>query len=376
MGQDKPLTILYVDHGEGMGGAEHSLLQLMRGLDRSRFRPVLACDDGALAQAARAASLETRIAPIPQLCGRPTALLNLWRSGQVLADLARRENAQIIHSNTMRASFPAFLAAWWTGRPLIWHARDLYGVNHIGEMWYPRLMSRLARIVIANSRAVAATIPRRDTYVIYNGVELEQFNPNRDPHSARAALGLPETGPLIGTVGRMQPWKGHHLFLQAACQVRNQMPHAQFVIVGGRVFQADADYEKRLRDQAIASGLEHVRFAGQQAATAEWLSAMDVFAHCSEAEPFGRVIVEAMAAARPVVAFADGGVPEIVVRQETGLLVQPGDVDALAAAILEMARNPLRASQMGLAGRKRAESLFSAQEHVRRIETVYLSLMA
>lgn len=376
MGNAIPLTVLFVDHGEGLGGAEHSLLLLMRHLDRSRFRPVLACADGPLAQAAREASIDTMVTPIPRLRGNPTALLDLWRSARRLAELVRREDARVIHGNTMRASLPATLAAQLTRRPLVWHARDLFGPATIGGVWYPRLMGWLARVVIANSRAVARTIPRRDVRVIYNGVELDRFQPDRDPASARAALGLAATDVLIGMVGRMQPWKGHHLFLEAARRVSEQMPGARFVIVGGRVFLADAGYEDRLREQVNAIGLgDRVHFAGHQSNLAEWLAAMDAFAHCAQDEPFGRVIVEAMAAARPVVAFAGGGVPEIVIDGETGRLVAPGDANAMADAMLDVARLPALAAQMGQAGRRRAEAHFSIDAHARHIEAVYANIV-
>jgi glycosyltransferase involved in cell wall biosynthesis len=291
--------------------------------------------------------------------------------------LIQREHAQIVHSNTMRASFVAALAARLARRPLIWHARDLYGSGQVGGRWYPRLMSLLADAVIANSGAVAATIPRRDVRVIYNGVELGQFRPGQDSLSARAVLGLPDCEWLIGTVGRMQPWKGHHLFLEAACRVSAQIPHAQFIIVGGRVFQADNDYEDRLRVQAASAGInDQVHFVGQQENVADWLSAMDIFVHCSKAEPFGRVVIEAMAAARPVVAFADGGVPEVVVDGETGRLVPPGNVGALADAIVDLARDHSLAQRLGQAGRRRAEALYSVEIHVRQIEAIYTELLS
>ena len=371
-----PSTILFVDHGEGMGGAEHSLLQLMRGLDRLRYRPILACEEGPLARAAREASIETAITPIRPLRGRPAALFDLWRSGRRLAALARREGARILHANTMRASFAAALAARLSGRTLIWHARDIFGAGQIGGTWYPWLMSRLARVVIANSRAVAASISRPDVRVVYNGVELGRFDPGRKPHTARAALGLTACPILIGTVGRMQPWKGHHLFLQAAERVIHELPEARFLIVGGRVFQADAGYEDELHAQAVAAGIaDHVHFAGQQDNIGDWLAAMDIFAHCSKAEPFGRVVVEAMAAARPVVAFADGGVPEIVADGTTGILASPGDTSALADAMLALARDPALGAQMGQAGRVRAEAFFSATAHCRQVEAVYDSIV-
>jgi glycosyltransferase involved in cell wall biosynthesis len=371
------VTILYVDHGEGLGGAEHSLLLLMSRLDRGRFRPLLACDGMPLASAARTRGITACEIAIPQLRGHPAAVTRLWRSSRELARLARREDAAVLHSNTMRASLGTALAARGVGRPLVWHARDLYGPSRIGGRWYPWLMSRLADCVIANSAAVARTIPHSEVRVVYNAVEIERFDPSLPPRAARRRLGLPETEILIGTVGRMQPWKGHHLFLQMAHQVSERLPDAGFLIVGGRVFAADADYEQQLRRLAAELGIaERVVFAGQQADVAPWFAAMDIFVHCSSAEPFGRVVVEAMAAGRPVVAFADGGVPEIVVEGETGYLVPPGSVEHLAAAVTALTADPALRAQMGQAGRRRVETTFSPQVHVRQIEAIYDEILS
>ncbi|PWH20032.1 MAG: hypothetical protein DDG58_03410 [Ardenticatenia bacterium] len=377
MGTSQPVTILYTDHGEGLGGAENSLLILMRHLDRSRFRPVLACERGPLAQTARALGLEVYETNFPRLRGHPLALPRLWWSGWALASLARRHHAAILHSNTMRASLGTTLASRLAGCPMIWHGHDLYGPGRIGGRWYPRLMSRLAHTIIANSHAVARTIPRPDVHVIHNGIEVEHFHPQLSPSAARAQLGLPETGVLIGTVGRMQPWKGHHIFLQVARRVRDLLPDAHFLIVGGQVFAADADYAERLRHLAHELGIaQRVRFVGHQADVAPWLAAMDVFVQCSEAEPFGLVIVEAMAAARPVVAFADGGVPEIVLDGETGMLVAPGDVSHMAEAVAKLAVDRDLAQRMGRAGRERVETNFSATRYVRQIEELYEEILA
>lgn len=377
MGAEQPIAILYVDHGEGLGGAEHSLLLLMRHLDRRRFQPILACDGVALSSAASAQGVPVFDISMPRLRDRTTAIARMLRSSYELAALARREHAGVLHTNTMRASLGTALAAYSVGRPLVWHARDLYGRNRAGGRWYPWVMSRMAHCVIANSEAVARTIPHRDVRVVYNGVELDHFDPILSPPAARAQLGLPDTAVLIGTVGRMQPWKGHHLFLQMAHQVIAQVPDARFLIVGGRVFAADADYEQQLQRLATELGIaERVTFAGQQSDVAPWFAAMDIFVHCSTAEPFGRVVVEAMAAARPVVAFADGGVPEIVVQGETGRLVMPGNVEQMAAEVTALVGDHSLRTQMGQAGRRRAETTFSPEVHVRQIEALYDEILS
>lgn len=375
MGQ--PLTILFTDHGEGLGGAEYSLLDLLPALDPARWHAVLACAAGPLATAAQARGITVHTMPFPRLRGALTAPVILARTAWHLAGIARRVHARALHSNTFRASLATALAARLTGRPFVWHTRDIYGPGEPGGTWYPALLSRLAHVCLANSHAAARSIPRPDVQVIHNGINLAGFQPNPTPAAARAALGLPATPLLIGTVGRMQPWKGHHHFVSAAAQVAANLPQVHFVVVGGQVFAADADYANQIHAQVAALGLtERVHLVGQQANVPAWLAACDVFAHCARAEPFGRVVVEAMAAARPVVAFADGGVPEIVVSGQTGQLVPPGDVTALAQVMSMLAQDANLRQAWGLAGRARAEAHFSLSAHVRHIEAVYASLLA
>ena len=237
-------------------------------------------------------------------------------------------------------------------------------------------MGRLADRVVAPSWAVARTIPRRDVSVIPNGVDLERFQPDAQAVVVRDRLGLAGPRPWIGTVGRLQPWKGHHRFLEVAAQLKARVPDARFLVVGGQVFTADPGYPADLQRQADRAGLAGaVHFAGHQADVGPWLAAMDVFVHCAEAEPFGRVVVEAMAAGRPVVAFADGGVPEIVADGETGRLVPAGDEAAMAAAVAALVADPDAARALGQAGRRRAEVRFGAPGHARAIEAVYAELL-
>jgi glycosyltransferase involved in cell wall biosynthesis len=369
-----PTPILYVDHAEGLGGAEHSLLLLMRYLWVERYRPLLACNPGPLAEAARAQGVAVYPLALDKLRGHPAAPWRLLQGGAALARLIRRENVALVHSNVMRASFYAALAAWLTSRPLVWHVRDIHGPAVPGGTWYPWLMCRLATQAVAISQAVADALPC-GAAVVYNAVELDHFDPQADGAALRHHWNVPPEVALVGTVGRMQPWKGHHLFLQAAAQVREQHPDAWFVIVGGRVFAAAADYPARLERLAHELGLAgRVIFAGQRDDVPDCLAAMDVFVHCARAEPFGRVAAEAMAAGKPVVAFADGGVPELV-GERGGVLVPAGDVAALAGAVSGLLADPVRRRLLGRQARQRAEVLFAAEQMARWIEEIYDRLL-
>lgn len=362
--------VLFVDHAEALGGAEHSLLLLLRHLDRSRFRPLLACNRGPLAEAATALDVPVILVEMPRIRGEALGPLRLLRGSQALARLIRRRQVDIVHSNVMRASFYAALAARLTGRPLVWHVRDIHPPS---ERWYTRLMCRLATRVIAISQAVAAALPcPHKVTVVYNGLDLEEYPPELEGAVVRAELGLPLDAPVAGIVGRLQAWKGQERFLRAAVQVAERLPQARFLVVGGAIFGDGEAYAAGLRHLATDLGLgERVIFTGHRQDLPRLLAALDVLVHCAEAEPFGRVLIEGMAARRPVVAFADGAVPEIVRHEEMGLLVPPGDEPALAAAMVELLGDAQRRQRMGVAGRHRVEQHFTAAQTARAIEAIY-----
>ncbi|MDH7486512.1 MAG: glycosyltransferase family 4 protein [Anaerolineae bacterium] len=360
--------VLFVDHAEALGGAEHSLLLLLKHLDRRRFRPLLACNRGPLLQAAAALDVPVTPVEMPRIRGELLGPLWLLRGSLALAGLIRRQGADIVHSNVMRASFYAALSAHLTGRPLIWHVRDIHPPS---ERWYTRLMCRLATRVIAISQAVAAVLPCPDKVtVIYNGLDLEEYPPDLDGAAARAELGLPFEAPVAGIVGRLQAWKGQEHFLRAAARVVRHLPEARFLVVGGAIFGGGDAYVARLRRLAADLG-GRVIFTGHRQDLPRLLAALDVLVHCSAAEPFGRVLIEGMAARRPVLAFADGAVPEIVRHGETGILVPPGDELALAAAMAELLGDAERRQRMGAAGRRRVEQHFTAAQTARAIEAMY-----
>lgn len=365
--------VLYVDHAQALGGAEHSLLLLLKHLNRQRFQPLLACTGDHLAQRAAGMGVPVYPVPMPRLRGQPGAMLNLWRGARALASVIRRQRVAVVHSNVMRASLYAAFASQLTRRSFVWHVRDIHT-----ERWYVRVMSGLADRAIAISEAVARPLSDSHATVIYNGLDLEHFDPySINGTGFREELGVTNDALLVGIVGRVRPHKGQRFFLEAASRVGHRIPRVDFLVVGDTIFPAREDYLGELKGLAEGRGIaDNVTFTGYRNDIAQILAAVDILVHCSEAEPFGRVLIEAMAMARPIVAFADGAVPEIVVDGETGLLVPPGDVAALARSIEYLLDNePLR-DAMGQKGRARVEAMFTAEEMARRVETVYDELLS
>ncbi len=364
---DEAYGVVYVDHADALGGAEHSLLALLARLDRSRYRPLLATVDGKLARAATELGVEVRIIAMPRLRNELAAPLRLARGTELLASTIREADARLVHCNTYRGAFYGLAASWVTGRPFVWHVRD---IHHPGRT--VSALCRRARAVVAISHAVAKPLPCADKLQVV-------YNPVRPPPSTgreRGELGLPTSGPLVASIGRLRPWKGHDAFLRAAARVRSS--EARFLVIGGRIFDdSEPDVGPLLETAAQNLGIrDRTTFTGQRDDLASILAHLAVMVHAARAEPFGRVVAEAQCAGVPVVAFRDGGVPEIVADGETGLLVPPGDTEALAQAVDRLLSDANLRECMGQAARERATRLFDPDEHARRVESVYRAVLS
>jgi len=370
-------NILFLDHALALGGAEHSLLLIIKYLNRDRWQPHLVCAGGPQAEEALRLGIPVHIQPMPRLRRSPRCLLDWLRGAKAIAQLARQSDAALIYANTVRAAFYGALAAGWARLPFIWHMRDFWlgesRPRHLRlDTWGKALLCARAYRVIANSRAVATQLPCRHKVVVnHNGVELERFDPAMDGQPFRKEYHIPAQAPLVGMVGRLRPWKGQERFLRMAALVGKEIPETWFAIVGGAIFDTGDEYTQQLRALATNLGIaKWVVFTGHLTDVRPALAAMDVFVHPGDPEPFGLVNIEAMAMGKPVVAFAHGALPEIVIDQETGRLASPGDETALAEAVIALLRDPTLRKTMGQAGRARVEAYFTARRMVEAVEKV------
>jgi glycosyltransferase involved in cell wall biosynthesis len=216
-------------------------------------------------------------------------------------------------------------------------------------------------------------------YTIPDGIDLERFNPRVSGERIRRELGVSDSERLVGFVARLDPWKGAEVFVRAAAEVSRARNDTRFLVCGGELpgYETYAsDLGRLARDLGIEDRVLFTGWKYRLDDIPEVMAALDVMVHASiRPEPFGLVIVEAMATATPVVAADDGGVREVVEPGVTALLARPGDHDGVAGAVLEILGNPARAAAMGNAGRARAERLFEVGVYVRRVEAVYAELL-
>lgn len=390
------MRVLFVNPGLDLGGAEQSLLLLLPALrDRGIDATVVVFGDGPLRQRLAVEQFPTIVPPISRLIRRGTryrvrssqtaAMLVAGVPAAVrLASVIRRARVDLVHTNGAKAHLLAGVAGRLVGCPVVWHVRDFPPSNAAGRL-FRLALRRLPSLVIANSAAVAASLRAPGTaaeqvVVVYNPVDLHRFTPGVARARARRDIGLPEDTPIVGLVAHLTPWKGHDQFLLIARRVLASVPQAQFVIAGGSIYETDGHdgYLDRLKNAVTELDLaDRVTFLGRRDDVASVLTALDVLVHCPTApEPFGRVLVEAMAVGRPVVAARCGGIPEVVVDETTGFLVAPSDVDGFARQIVRLIADPALAEALGAAGRRRAEQLFDVDAHADRIHQLYRMLCA
>lgn len=392
--REGPANILFVHSSDELYGSDRVLLELVRRLDRGRFTPLVAvpCDlpyrghlSAALAEAGvRCLRVDMGVLRRRYFGWRGIGLY-AWRLGlgaiRVMR-LIRREGVALVHSNT-GAVWAGALAARLARRPHVWHIHEIVTRPVAVRRAIAWMATRFSDRIVAISQAVgdhlAADAPGHADRiaVIPDAVDTERFRPENDGAALRRAWGVGPDDLLIGQVGRISAWKGQEDFLAAAAQVAAQQAGVRFVVVGD-VVPGEEDRLERLQRQAAAQGLgDRLIWAGFRTDTPQVMAALDLLVLPSrQPEPFGMVLLEAMATGKPVIATDQGGPREIVVPGETGMLVPPGDPTALAGAIVELARHATLRQQMGAAARARAERSFGLIPYVSAFEALYGELLA
>lgn len=368
-----PRVMLVMPLGEQLGGGEMMFRQLLQhGRDgRIEFIAVFT-RDGPMVAEARALGIETHLLP----AGRLREIGRRWTVIRAIARLARERRVQMIFGWMVASQTMAGPAALLSGIPGAW-----YQVGRPEPDWLDRLATLFpARGIVVLSRdceqAQARVRPHRPLRLVYPGASLERFDDARReaPEEARAALGLPREGRLIGIVGRLQRWKGMHVLLDALPMIRVHHPDVRVVIVGG-VHEPEPDYPDLLKEQVRRMHLEpSVHFAGFQSDVPRWMQAMDIIVHASDREPFGIVVIEAMALGKPVVAGAAGGPAEVITPGADGLLAPYGDPGALGRALLQFLDDPGLAARCAAGAATRARD-FSAQRYAAALTDALLGLI-
>jgi glycosyltransferase involved in cell wall biosynthesis len=344
--------VLLINHTAELGGAEYGLLDLARHYGPARCHVVLFAD-GPLRQRLAAAGIGVTLLAggrtllgvrreagwLRALAAVPAVLAMAWRLARLVRD------GDVLYVNSQKAAVVGLLAGPLRRRPVVWHLHDILSPAHFAALqrwavvW---LANRATRRVIAISEATKQSFldcggdPGR-VVVVPNGVDATRFAGLEvvDVAAMRARLGL-AAGPLLGLFGRISPWKGQHVLIAALAE----LPGVQALIVGDALFEETA-YKRDLLREAERRGVAgRIHWLGYRRDTPQLMRMVDLVLHTSTApEPFGRVIVEAVLAGRPVLASDHGAARELL-GEESGWLVTPADPAALAQAIRRLLAAP------------------------------------
>jgi glycosyltransferase involved in cell wall biosynthesis len=370
---DARLAICMFDNEVVRGGAEEHLLCLLKGLDRQRFRPLL------VAPAMLLARLASDLPP--DVTTLPLALHSFSQIGRMreLAAFLRRQQVQILHSHGFRPSLLASPVGRFAQVPVTVetpHVREYWRKGWKANYAIDRAASRLVDAYIAVSEANQRylvdekKLPAAKVKVIRNGCSLEHFAaPVSVPPGFKSAAGFAESDPVLLVAARLEPQKGHAVLLRAMQALKQEFPALRLVLLGDGCLRAEL--EALVRQLGLQGS---VLMPGHSPDIRRWMSAADLCVLPSFAEGLPLFAIECLAAARPMVATAVDGTPEIVVNGKTGLTVPAGDVNALAASIAELLRNPQHAAQLGAEGARYVRECFTVERQLRQTEDLYESL--
>ncbi len=360
------------------GGIEEHVLSLLQHLSHDQFIFGLACPPELLhAMASDLNDLPVTVFPV-----RATSWTR-WREIWQLRRILQQFQPDIVHCHLFRATLVGAPLAWAMRVPVIfetYHGREAWRQGGLmkGQFVIDRLVSCCVGHIIAVSEAAARfltehkRVPANKITVIPNGRDLQAFQPGRRAGGAvRQRFHIPASAPVLGVVGRLEPQKGHQYLLQALPQICDAFPDTHLLLVGeGSLYPA-------LQVQAADLGLrDNVIFAQFQRDIPAFLEAMDIVVLPSLHEGLPLTAIEASAMAKPMVATAVDGTPEVVRDGMTGVLVPPAAPEALADAVLTLLQHPALAFQYGAAAHAWVRQQFDLQRQVAETERLYLELLA
>ena len=371
------IRILYIETCGRTYGGPRSLIDILRNLDRNRFKPFLMfpreaeflkeipTDVEMFETKLASKSVKRKAGTVRDLINTATILIELTR-------LIKKEGIHLIHANTYKAALVSVIPSKVAGIPLIWHDRYLLSHGVIDT-----LLANAVNRIIAISKAVAQnrTDNQDKVTVVYNAVELNH-SPLNDGSNYRKNLGFGESDFLVGTVGRLCHLKGQKYLIKAAAQVIKDV-QAKFVIVGDSSLPEDIKYISSLHELVKELDLEeHIVFTGYRRDVLEITRLFDVAVIPSLTEGFGRTVAEAMSLGVPVIATNVGGIPEIIEDGISGFLVPPAEPVNCANKIIELAKDDRKRREIGISGRKRIKEHFSVSKMIEGIQTVYEEILA
>ncbi len=368
-------TILFLNKIAELGGAEISLLTLVKDIQKYDYRPLIVLgSDGPLRKRLEENNIRVYVYPLdfPHIRNPIPFLKSLF----FLHHITNTEKVQLIHSNTLWDNQYGVVAARLAGIPHILHVR---GFSEQKASW--KSFYNMGSMAICNSKDTKRKLLkysgfRKRTEVVYNAVDTEKFIPDQKiRQKARQSYGFRETDIVMGMAGRLAEEKGHLWLLKAILSMLKKNPNYKILIAGDAKIHPDTEYPEQIASFIKENGFDgDVLMAGYIDDMNGFYNALDLFLLPSFREPFGRVLIEAMATETPVVASRVGGVPEVVDHEINGYLVESGDADSWREYINSLVYNKTIRRNFVKSGRKKVLGKFTSEHTTARIVSLYKQL--
>ena len=386
----KRKRVLFYEPSTGYGGSARCLLGWLKYIDEKKVKPFVAVHfDGPAIKAMKRSEIRVinifyfkflqQLSMVIKGSTIPAYIvfifefiLNIIPVTIYLMLIIQVKKISLVDVNSsIITGIPGILAAKFTGTPCVCHIHDTRLMT-TKEKLFTKTITKFF-ILTKKAMHLYSDLGKERMVLLYNALDLQAWKTSDQTQCVYKELAISSDDIVVGMVGRITKGKGHSEFLKAAEMVSKERQDVTFLIVGGAVF-TDKGYERYLWQLAAKSvASERIIFTGWRDDVREVMSSIDILAFPTTTFPEGFPVtcVEAMALSKPVIASDIPGPSEIVVDNVTGFLVGPGDEKALADKILYLIKNPLASKEMGLAGRKHAESFFDVKKSVKKIEEVY-----
>lgn len=394
--------VLYVLNAAD-GGASFGIYEAVKHLPKDSIVPYAIVPVGSSEQLAYIRSLfkDVEVCPLAwwntvdtldplrrlgQEIGRLRRGITLRRNVEAIKACIQRWGIDIVHSGTS-LTLSGALAAQELGIPHVWHIKETIGQQNrihfpMSDAVLVEYMQRLSDKVVVMSEYIGSVFREHgcnDIFVLPDGVDLTLYQ-NKPLPRLRSQLNIQQGNYLVGMVASfVSVWKQHDLFIEMAAIVAKKNPHTYFVLIGRKPnpnahwpYDIARRYYKQM-EKLAEQKIEKNRwtFLSHHSNPAEIMASLDILVHPCSTEPFGRIAIEAMSSGIPIVGPNTGGIAEVVVKDQTGILVPANNVNAMAEAVLELLENPSKRANLGYGGREHANHRYGIKLHVKALLKLY-----
>ena len=369
------IKILHLISSAGFFGAENVVIELAKQLLASNYEPIIGVFNNIhnnhteIADVAKNYNLKVRLFA----CNGQFDLKTIM----TIRNFIKKNDILIIHSHGYKSNFYALMATLYNKNLSsittchLWTQASFK--NRIYESLDKKWLNRFDRIVTVSDELMAQVatlrVSKDKVTTIYNGIDLNRFNGSVNIEEIRKKFNIPLHFNIIGTIGRLNEQKAQIFIIESASQILKVFPDTIFMIVG------DGPLKQSLQEKVVAAKLENnFLFTGIYKNIPEILAAMDIFILPSLAEGLPMALLEAMAAKKPIIASKVGSIPQLIIPNETGLLIEPRDVSNLEKSIIELLNDKNKAAKLAENGYKTIVNKFSSKIMTKKYLDIYETL--